>query len=190
MTQLRETDLGLWRFSVDKYHELIQSGVLDEDAPVELLEGWLVEKMSKNPPHTLATNLVRRFFESAGIADTFVNVREPITLLTSEPEPDLSLIRGTMRDYASRHPYPADVVLVVEIANTSLKRDSTWKKRVYASAGIAQYWILNLEMRQLEVYTAPQLEEYSTQHVYGELETAEVTLEGRVLTVAVRDLLP
>jgi Uma2 family endonuclease len=190
VTQLQETDLGLWRFSVDKYHELIESGVLDEDAPVELLEGWLVEKMSKNPPHTLATTLVRRFFENASIAGTLFNLQEPITLSTSEPEPDLSLIRGHERDYAHRHPYPTEVILVVEIADASLKRDSTWKKRVYASAGIAQYWILNLKQRQLEVYTAPQLEEYTSQRVYSELETAEVTLEGQVFAVAVRDLLP
>ena len=190
MTQLQETDLGLWRFSVDKYHELIESGVLDEDTPVELLEGWLVEKMSKNPPHTLATTLVRRFFENASIAGTLVNLQEPITLERSEPEPDLSLIRGHERDYAKRHPGPADVVLVVEVADTSLKRDSTWKKRVYASAGIEQYWILNLELRQLEVYTNPQLEAYSVERAYSELETAEVWLEGQVFTVAIRDLLP
>ena len=190
MTQLQETDLGLWRFSVDKYHELIESGVLDEDTPVELLEGWLVEKMSKNPPHTLATTLVRRFFENASIAGTLVNLQEPITLERSEPEPDLSLIRGHERDYAKRHPGPADVVLVVEVADTSLKRDSTWKKRVYASAGIEQYWILNLESRQLEVYTNPQLEAYCVERAYSELETAEVWLEGQVFTVAIRDLLP
>ena len=190
MVQQTETDLGLWRFSMDKYHEQIESGVLDEDTPVELLEGWLVEKMSKNPPHTLATTLVRRFFENASIAGTLINLQEPITLERSEPEPDLSLIRGHERDYAKRHPQPADVVLVVEVADTSLKRDSTWKKRIYADAGIAQYWILNLEMRQLEVYTGPQLEAYTEQRVYGELETAEVWLEGRASTVAVRDLLP
>lgn len=190
MTQLQATDLGLWRFSVDKYHELIESGVLDEDTPVELLEGWLVEKMSKNPPHSVATNLVRRFLERVGIADTFISSQEPITLSTSEPEPDLSLIRGFERDYVSRHPYPADVVLAVEVANTSLKRDSTWKKRVYASAGIEQYWIFNLDMRQLEVYTAPMGEEYTIQRVCSELETAEVLLEGQRLEVSVRDLLP
>ena len=82
------------------------------------------------------------------------------------------------------------MVLVVEIANTSLERDSTWKQRVYASASIRQYWILNLASRQLEVHTAPQLEEYTNQRIYGELETAEVLLEGRVFAVTVRDLLP
>ncbi len=190
VTQLQETDLGLWRFSVDKYHELIESGVLDEDAPVELLEGWLVEKMSKNPPHTLATTLVRRFFENASIAGTLINLQEPITLESSEPEPDLSLIRGHERDYALRHPSPADVMVVVEVSDTSLKRDSTWKKRVYANAAIEQYWILNLDMRQLEVYTEPMGKEYTVERIYSELEMAEVWLEGRVFAVAVRDLLP
>ena len=178
------------RYSLNEYHALIESGRLDETPRIELLEGWLVQQSSSSPAHSVATNLVRRVLETAGIAGTFVNLREPITLKTSEPEPDLSLIRGTLRDYASRHPAPSDVALVVEVANTSLKRDSTWKKRVYASAGIEQYWILNLESRQLEVYTGPQLEEYSSQRVYGELETAEVWLEGQVFTVAVRDLLP
>ena len=178
------------RYSLNEYHALIESGRLDQTPRIELLGGWLVRQPSSSPAHRLATNLVRHVLETADIADTFDNLREPITLKTSEPEPDLSLIRGTPRDYASRHPYPADVALIVEVANTSLKRDSTWKKRVYASAGIEQYWILNLEMRRLEVYTAPQLEAYTEQRVYGELETAEVWLEGRVLTVAIRDLLP
>ena len=178
------------RYSLNEYHALIESGRLDQTPRIELLGGWLVRQPSSSPAHSVATSLVRRLLETASVAGTFVNLREPIKLEESEPEPDLSLIRGHERDYAKRHPQPADVVLVIEVADTSLKRDSTWKKRIYASAGIAQYWILNLESRQLEVYTAPQLEAYTEQRVYGELETAEVWLEGRVLTVAIRDLLP
>ena len=126
------------RYSLDEYHDLIESGELDETPRTELLEGWLVQKPSSSPPHSVATNLVSRLLEDVKLIDMFVDLHAPITLSTSEPEPDLSLIRGTIRDYSSRHPYSADVVLVVEVADSSLKRDLTWKKRVYASAGIAQ----------------------------------------------------
>ncbi len=178
------------RYSLDEYHALIESGELDETPRIELLEGRCTSRPSSSPAHSVATSLVSRFLEHAKLSGAFVRLHAPITLPTSEPEPDLSLIRGSIRDYSSHHPYPTDVVLVVEIADTSLGRDSTWKQRVYASAGIEQYWILNLKSRQLEVYTEPQLEEYSIQRVYGELDTAKVTLEGQVFTVAVRDLLP
>jgi Uma2 family endonuclease len=192
MTQVHETEnsLGLWRFTVAKYHELIQSGVFDEDTPVELLEGWLVEKISKNPPHTLSTSLVKRLLERWQFSEAFVNTQDPITLSDSEPEPDVSLIRGSERDYADHHPRVSDVALVVEVADSSLKRDQTWKKRIYANAGIAQYWIVNLHARQLEVYTQPENGDYASRETFVESETARVTLEGCGFEFAVRDLLP
>jgi Uma2 family endonuclease len=192
MTQVHETEnnLGLWRFTVAKYHELIQSGVFDEDTPVELLEGWLVEKMSKKPTHTLVTQLVREWLQRQQFTNAFVNDQEPITLEMSEPEPDVSLIIGSRRDYVGRHPSAFETLLVVEVADTSLKRDQAWKKRIYASAGIAQYWIVNLEARVLEVYTQPESADYAQQATFAESDTARGSLEGQSFEVLVKDLLP
>jgi Uma2 family endonuclease len=192
MTQVHESDggLGLRQFTVAEYHELIQFGVLDENTPVELLEGLLVEKPRKTPSHTLSTNLVRHLIEQRMFFRAFVNTHEPITLSDSEPEPDISVIRGSSRDFATRHPRAAETVLVVEIADNSLNRDQQWKKRIYASASISQYWIVNLEARQLEVHTQPENNDYLQNVTFAEIDTARVALEGRSFEFAVKDLLP
>src|SRR5438105_8922236 len=91
----------IFRLSVDQYHEMIQAGILTEDDPVELLEGWLVEKMPKNPPHTLATRLVRTALERLAPKGWFINTQEPITTTESEPEPDASVARGDPRQYVT-----------------------------------------------------------------------------------------
>jgi Uma2 family endonuclease len=192
MTQTLEpaTNLGLWKFSVEQYHALIQSGILDEDTPIELLEGWLVEKMSKNPPHRYSMNAVRRLLERVLRPGLFINTQDPVTLEDSEPEPDLSLIRGEETAYLTRHPHAHEIALIVEISDSSLKRDQGWKKRVYATACIEQYWILNLEARQLEVYTQPANGDYTKLEPFEASSTAQVTLEGQTLSVVVADLLP
>ncbi len=73
----------------------------------------------------------------------------------SEPEPDLAVVRGNLDQYEHSHPGPQDVALVIEVADVSLHRDRSIKKRVYARAGIPVYWIVNLQERRIEVYTAP-----------------------------------
>src|SRR5262249_41008702 len=132
----------IWRPSVSQYHQMIRAGILTEDDPVELLGGWLVTKMPKNPAHRTSTRLVRRALERVTPAGWYVDAQEPITLETSEPEPDGVVVRGETRQYLDRHPGPRDVALVVEIADASLDRDRGLKKRLYAEAGIPAYWIL------------------------------------------------
>lgn len=148
----------IWRLSVRQYRQMVRSGILTEDDPVELLEGWLVPKMPKNPPHRLATRRVRTALEGLLPSGWFVETQEPITTADSEPEPDVTLVRGTPEDYADRHPGPEDLALVVEIADATLQRDRTIKRRLYAAAGIPTYWILNLPEQVLEVHSAPDRE--------------------------------
>jgi Uma2 family endonuclease len=145
----------IFRLSVDQYHELIRSGKLQPDDPVELLEGILVFKMPKNTPHATATRLCRRAVEPILPPDYFYDSQEPVTLSDGEPEPDGIVVRGRIEDYASRHPQAIDVPLVVEVADSSLDRDRGIKLRSYARAGIPAYWLLNLIDRVLEVYTQP-----------------------------------
>ncbi|MEZ4735263.1 MAG: Uma2 family endonuclease [Caldilineaceae bacterium] len=143
------------RISVEEYHAMARAGILSEDDAVELLEGWLVHKITKNPPHTATTRYIRAALEKCLPAGYFVDSQEPITLSDSEPEPDVFVVRGTLDDYTSRHPYAYEVVLVVEVADSSLVQDRSTKKRVYASAGIPVYWIANLLEDQNEVYSDP-----------------------------------
>jgi Uma2 family endonuclease len=145
----------IWRLSVSQYHAMIQTGIIDEDAQIELLEGFLISKMPKNPPHRLSTGLLQDALLAIIPANYHLNLQEPITLVDGEPESDLVIVRGKRLDYRDRHPTGADVVLVIEVSDASLERDRTIKQRIYARAGIPIYWILNLRDRQLEIYTEP-----------------------------------
>ncbi|GAB4352032.1 MAG: hypothetical protein Fur0042_20400 [Cyanophyceae cyanobacterium] len=145
----------IWRLSVAQYRQMVSAGILTEADRVELLDGLLTLKMPKNPPHRLATKLLRTAFEAIAPEGWYVDSQEPITLATSEPEPDLTIVRGDPRDYRDRHPGAADLGLVVEIADATLDRDRGLKKRLYAEAAIPLYWIVSLPDRQLFCYSQP-----------------------------------
>ncbi len=186
-------DLG-WRLSVPQYHAMIDADILTEDDPVELLDGWLVPKMPKKPPHRLATGLVREALERLGLAGWYVDSQEPITTIDSEPEPDVAVVRGERRDYVDRHPGSGDVGLVVEVADSSLERDRTLKRRLYAAAGIAVYWIVNLVDGQIEVLSEPlgagESADYRHRRVFRRREAIPVELGGTEIgTVPVEEIL-
>jgi Uma2 family endonuclease len=185
----------IWRFSVREYHEMIRAGILDEDAPVELLDGWLVTKMMKNPPHSAATDLVRYALERIVPKGWYVRSQDAITLAQSEPEPDAAVVRGDRRTYVDRHPGPEDVALVVEVADASLHRDRTSKKRLYAQAGIPVYWIVDLVERRVEVYTDPSgatdQPDYREHRTFGKSEEVPLVVAGReVGRIAASAMLP
>jgi Uma2 family endonuclease len=185
----------LYRLSVEQYHEMIQKGILSTDDRVELLEGWLIRKMSKNPPHRIATKLLTRALEAVVPAGWYVDAQEPITTDTSEPEPDVAVIRGDTRDYPDRHPGPEHLALLVEIADSSLARDRGIKRRVYARANVPVYWIVDLVERRVVVYTGPSgpaaQPAYRDSKPYAVSESVPVVVDGReVSRILVRDILP
>ena len=149
------TDEPIFRLTVDQYHELIRRGKLSEEDPVELLEGILVFKTPKNVPHATCARLARRAVEPLLPQGWFYDSQDPITLEDSEPEPDGMVVRGRIEDYAAAHPGPADVALVIEVADTSLDRDRGIKLRAYARASIPVYWIVDLPGAALEVHSDP-----------------------------------
>ena len=181
-----------WRLSVERYHVMIDSGVLTPDDHVELLDGILFEKMSKNPAHRIATRKLRKAIESIVPAGFYVDEQEPITLAESEPEPDVAVIRGNDSDeYHDRHPGPADVLLVCEVADTSLERDRNLTRRIYARAAIPTYWILNLEARKLEIYSAPLDGDYSNLRTLHPDDSATLTVNNvTTAPILVSALLP
>ncbi len=185
----------IWRFSVEQYHQMICQGILTEDDPVELLEGWLTLKMPKNPPHRVATKLTRNILEELVPNGWYVDTQEPITLDKSEPEPDIVIVRGDTRDYLDRHPGAKDIALVVEVSDSTLERDRTLKKRIYARANIPVYWIVNLIEQHVEVYTEPiNLSEeptYQQRKDYQISETIPLVIAGiEVGRASVQNLLP
>jgi Uma2 family endonuclease len=146
---------AIWRLSVAQYHQMIRTGILADDDPVEHLEGWLITKLGKNPPHRFSTETMRELLERMVPAGWYVEAQEPVTAEASEPERDIAVIRGSRRQFADSHPGAADLGLVIEVADSSLTRDRTIRKRIYAGMAIREYWIVNLIDRRVEVYTEP-----------------------------------
>jgi Uma2 family endonuclease len=185
----------LWRISVARYHEMIAAGMLTENDRLELLEGFMVEKMTVNPPHSFTTDQIRDELTAVLPPTNFAKSQQPITTADSEPEPDVMIVAGTKRDFVARHPAPENVALVVEVADSTLLQDQTWKKRIYARAGIPVYWIVNLNERQIEVYAQPSgptsNPTYQQLVTYHEADEIPVVLNGtEIARLLVRTLLP
>ena len=148
----------LRRFTLEEYHRLIDIGFFHEDERAELLEGVLVSKSPIKPPHANAVDLLLLLFSSLLTRDGIrLRIQSPISIAEaeSEPEPDFVVVKDLGASYAERHPYPAEILLLMEVADSSLTYDRGRKSRIYAQAGIAEYWIWNLVDNLLEVYRDP-----------------------------------
>jgi Uma2 family endonuclease len=146
----------VYRFTVEQYHRMIETGVLTENDRVELLEGWVVPRMPHNPPHDGTVWLVQTALLPRLPKAWILRVQSAITTADSEPEPDLAVARGPGLRYFTIHPRPKDVSLVIEVSDTTLIHDREEKGRLYAQARIPVYWIVNLPETKIEVYTEPR----------------------------------
>lgn len=146
--------LSMHRFTVEEYEELGRLGVLTEDDSVELLEGLIVRKMTKNPLHDATIDLLNSLLSRQLPAGWFVRIQNVLRTADSEPEPDVVIAVGSPGEFRDRHPTGRDVALVVEVAESSLDQD--WRKcRIYARAGVPRYWIVDLNAMCLEVFSRP-----------------------------------
>jgi len=146
--------LPLRRFSVAEYQQMTDAGVLTEDDSVELLEGWIVQKMPKNPIHDATIDLLMHLFARLLLVGWFPRCQNVFLTADSAPEPDVVIVRGHPRDYLDRHPRASDVAVVVEVAETSLERDRR-KRRIYARAGVPVYWIVDVSGRRSKSIRSP-----------------------------------
>jgi len=181
---------ALRRFSVAEYHKMIVGGILTPDDRVELLEGWIVKKMSQNPPHSSSiARCIRRLARVLPERWT-LRVEAPITLSDSEPEPDIVIARGDEDLYDRRHPKPRDIAVVMEIADSTLLNDRHYKRALYAQERIAEYWLINLVERKIEVYTKPRGGKYRTLVEYGDKEKTPLILDGvKIAEILVNELI-
>lgn len=182
------------RLTVESYHRMIESGVFADDENFELLEGLLVAKMVKNPPHIVATNATNQAIVTVLPEGWHTQQQNPVSLGDSEPEPDLSVVRGSFRDYGKRLPAGAQIGLVCEVADSSLVKDRS-KARIYGRAAIPYYWIVNIKSRSVECrsepFTTGRRAGYRNVRTYEEDELIPLILDGvEVGQFAVRDLLP
>ncbi|MGF1673725.1 MAG: Uma2 family endonuclease [Rivularia sp. (in: cyanobacteria)] len=144
------------RFTIDEYHRLIELGFLTEGDSIELIRGELIQMAAKGTFHSVCSSILCRQLDRLLGDKAVIRGQDPITLLNnSEPEPDIVIARGKDEDYLAHHPYAEDILLLIEISDSTLDYDQTTKLAVYAEAGITNYWIVNLQVRQLECYSQP-----------------------------------
>jgi Uma2 family endonuclease len=185
----------LHRWTRREYERLIDHGFLDEDDPVELLDGLLLVKEPQQSAHRTAVLLVAKAVEQAFGEGWFVQTQSPIILdHRSEPEPDVCVVRGSPRDYVDEH--PTRPALVVEVAQSGLRIARGRKAAAYARARIADYWIVNLVDRVLEVHREPARPGPARRHWgYAVIQTLdpEATISPLAAppgSIRVADLLP
>lgn len=155
--------------SVENYNRMSELGIIEEDT--ELIEGVIVHKMTKGPDHSYYSDILFEALSKIKPANTIIRSEKPLTLLRTVPEPDISIIKGTLGDFKTINPTTA--VLVVEIAKTSLNYDRE-KIPIYAEAKIENYWIVNLAKRQIETYQNPKDDDYSTKVIYTDQDVISI----------------
>lgn len=180
------------RFTVTEYRTLVGSGMLEEDDRIELLEGWIVPKVTHDPPHDWTVTQFAQSVSRKLPDDWMIRVQCAITTSDSESEPDHAIVRAPNDRYLQRHPRGEDIGLLIEVAAISLLKDRR-KAAIYAAEGIPAYWIINLPDRQIEVFTQPD----ATNRSYRDFQIAasgtsvELEFDGvSIGSFAVDDFLP
>ena len=184
------------RLSVAKYEAMVASGVLTKRDRVELIEGYLVQKMTKYPPHSVTTGVCEDAIERELPSGWHTRQEQPVRIpdRDSEPEPDVSVARGKRTDYLQLHPGPKDLALVVEVALSTVEDDRAMAL-TYGGGGIPAYWLINIPDRQVEVYSEPSGSVgpigYRRCEVLRPGDLVPLIIDGReVARIPVVDLLP
>lgn len=155
-----------WKLSVKEYHLMGEVGILHEDDRVELIEGEIINMLPIGPAHASLTSFVFRKLGYRVEGRAIPWSQNPIYLgPNSEPQPDFALLRYRSDGYKSALPGAADVLLLVEIADTSVQYDREVKTPLYARHGIPEYWLVNLPERRIEVHLDPDLEQFRYRNV-------------------------
>ncbi len=185
---------GLKRLTPAQYHQMGDAGIIMEGDRIELLEGYLVEKPMRNPRHEAGLRRLSVRLPRKLPGGWTLQIQGAVQFGDSEPEPDGAILRGDETACDGRLPTVADVVLLIEVSDTSLVFDRREKGRIYARAGVPVYWVVNVDDRQVEVYTDPdQLASppaYRTRTDYLPGQDLPIVLDGQpVGTIPVADLI-
>ncbi len=153
-------------FTVTEYYQMAQAGILSEDDRVELLEGEIFEMSPISSRHASCVDRLTRLLSERAGGHAIVRVQNPVRLSDySEPQPDVTLLKLRPDFYKAEHPKSQDVLLLIEVCETSAEFDRQVKVPLYAKAGIPEVWLVDLAREQLEVYRLPAA------HGYGEVHT-------------------
>ena len=179
------TNLKYW--TVQEYYQMSDLGILDPSQRTELIAGQIILTTAKGTPHVLTFRLLATALKNA-LADPaiFVSTQDPIRLDNfSEPEPDLALIKGTILDYTQAHPGAEDIYLVIEVADSTLKQDCEVKDKLYARSSIAEYWVIDIKNRQVQIFRDPTPTGYSSQLILTETHSVSpLAFPEMILSIA------
>ncbi|MGB7444309.1 MAG: Uma2 family endonuclease [Coleofasciculaceae cyanobacterium] len=165
-----QTTLPLRLWTVREYYQMAEAGILQPDEKVELVAGKIITKMSpQGSIHAAAITRTNRLLGKLLGEQVLIRLQLPIELNdVSEPEPDIAVVRVDPLDYEEGHPQASDVYLIIEVADSTLKRDCELKAKDYAQSGIADYWVLEVKNQQLRVFREPTEDGYQSEVVLGE----------------------
>ena len=151
-------------FKIEDYHRLGEMGIIAPEEKVELIAGQIIKKPAKQPSHSAAVARINILLQKHLGEQVLVRLQDPVRLDDySEPEPDIAVVIPDPLYYEDRHPTPGEVYLIIEVADTTIRRDRELKAKVYAKSGIADYWVLDVNNRQLYVFREPSENGYQSQ---------------------------
>lgn len=174
--------------TADEYERMGEAGIFPEGARLELIEGEIFEMSPIGSAHAACVDFLVYLFNVIANGHFIVRVQSPIRLNDfSEPQPDVALLRWRDDFYRGAHPTPADVLLVVEVADTTVVTDRSVKLPLYARSGVPEFWLVNIPEGQLEIYSQPSGDSYLRSEVFGrDAEARSHTIES--LSVQVGEL--
>jgi Uma2 family endonuclease len=150
------------KWTIDEYHRMIEAGILS-DRRVELLKGEIVEMPPEGEPHAYCSDEAGEYLATLLGERATIREAKPIILSNdSEPEPDIAIVQRLGREYREHHPYPENIFWLIEYANSSLEKDLEIKSKIYAEAGILEYWVVNLKKQHLVIFREILDGEYAT----------------------------
>ena len=185
-----EAPFTLRKWTVKEYHKLAEIGIFNPEERLELIEGNIIKISAKGTLHAAATRRTANLLHNLLGNQAAVYNKSPIALDdNSEPEPDIAAVRIDPFDYATHHPTPSEVYLIIEVADSSITFDREIKAKAYARSGIADYWVLNVGDRQLHVFREPTENGYQSEVILG--ETASISpIEFPAFNIAIQAMLP
>lgn len=153
------------KWSVEDYHKMIAAGILS-DRSVELIAGEILQMSPEGPFHHYLNLSIAEYLRSLLGSTAVISEAHPITLIDSEPEPDIAVVRSPSSLYFNHHPYPEDIYWLIEIADSTLTKDLGIKKTIHASANIREYWVIDVNSKILTVFQTPQNNDYQIKKEY------------------------
>ncbi len=188
--QTTESPLQLRLWTVDEYHKMAEAGIFEPSERVELLEGKIIWMVAKGIAHRSAVGRTYKLLENRVGHKACIAIQDPVKLSErSEPEPDIAVVKIDPLDYADHHPTPAEIYLIIEVADSSLKLDTEIKAKAYSQAGIKDYWVLDVVKRELIVFRNPTSEGYQNQEIITEYQNIS-PLDFPDLEILVFQMLP